>query len=55
MDGSSAYESIFREMMQNKICIDNAMFYETFSLFLEAKGRLIDAFQVFHIGILRSI
>lgn len=54
MDGSSAYESIFREMMQNKICLHNAMLYETYALFLEAKGRLIDAFLVFHLGISRN-
>lgn len=55
MDGSSDYESIFKEMQQNKICVYNAFLYEMYALFLETKGRLIDAFLVFHLGISRSL
>ncbi|KAI5652514.1 hypothetical protein M9H77_29701 [Catharanthus roseus] len=54
MDGSSDYESIFKEMQQNKICVYNAFLYEMYALFLETKGRLIDAFLVFHLGISRN-
>ncbi|KAK4368955.1 hypothetical protein RND71_012747 [Anisodus tanguticus] len=54
MDSSSDHESIYREIEQNKICLFNSMLYETYALFLEAKGRLIDAFLVYHLGISRN-
>lgn len=53
MDGSSDYDSVFREMLQNKICLSNCMLYEKYALLLEAKCRLIDAFMVYHLGISR--
>ncbi|KAF3643487.1 hypothetical protein FXO37_21960 [Capsicum annuum] len=54
MDSSSDHESIYREIEQNKICLFNSLLYETYALFLEAKGRLIDAFLVYHLGISRN-
>ncbi|XP_031092749.1 mitotic checkpoint serine/threonine-protein kinase BUB1 [Ipomoea triloba] len=54
MDGSSDYDSVFREMLQNKICLSNCMLYEKYALLLEAKCRLIDAFMVYHLGISRN-
>ncbi|KAL3509328.1 hypothetical protein ACH5RR_028729 [Cinchona calisaya] len=54
MDGTSDYESVFREMIRNKICLSNCMLYETYALFLELKGRLIDAFFIYHLGISRN-
>lgn len=53
MDSSSNHESIYREIEQNKICLFNSLLYETYALFLEAKGRLIDAFLIYHLGISR--
>ncbi|KAL0362317.1 UNVERIFIED_CONTAM: Mitotic checkpoint serine/threonine-protein kinase BUB1 [Sesamum calycinum] len=46
MDGSSDYERVFREMEERRICIHKALLYESFALFLEAKGRLIDACMI---------
>uniref|UniRef100_M1D6A6 ATP binding / protein kinase/ protein serine/threonine kinase n=2 Tax=Solanum tuberosum TaxID=4113 RepID=M1D6A6_SOLTU len=54
MDSSSNHESIYREIEQNKICLFNSLLYETYALFLEAKGRLIDAFLIYHLGISRN-
>ncbi|XP_011100352.1 mitotic checkpoint serine/threonine-protein kinase BUB1 [Sesamum indicum] len=54
MDGSSDYERIFREMEERRICIHKALLYESFALFLEAKGRLIDACMIYHLGISRN-
>lgn len=55
MDGSSDYEGIFREMVENKICMCKALLYESFALFLEAKGRLIDSCMIYHLGISRFV
>lgn len=55
MDSSSDHESIYREIEQNKICLFNSLLYETYALFLEAKGRLIDAFLIYHLGISRLL
>ncbi|KAL8461236.1 hypothetical protein ACS0TY_032633 [Phlomoides rotata] len=54
MDGRPDYEGIFREMVENKICIRKALLYESFALFLEAKGRLIDSCMIYHLGISRN-
>ncbi|XP_073156645.1 mitotic checkpoint serine/threonine-protein kinase BUB1 [Henckelia pumila] len=54
MDGRSDYESVFGEMEANNICIHKAMLYESFALFLELKGRFIDASMVYHLGISRK-
>ncbi|KAK6151747.1 hypothetical protein DH2020_014382 [Rehmannia glutinosa] len=54
MDGSSDYESVFKEMEEHRICIHKALLYESFALFLEAKGRLIDACMIYHLGISRN-
>nr|XP_027127429.1 mitotic checkpoint serine/threonine-protein kinase BUB1-like isoform X1 [Coffea arabica] len=54
MDRSSDYESVFREMEKNKICSSNCSLYEWYALFLEAKGKLIDAYFIYHLGISRN-
>ncbi|XP_057507466.1 mitotic checkpoint serine/threonine-protein kinase BUB1 isoform X1 [Actinidia eriantha] len=54
MDASPEFESIFREMDQNKICTSNSLLYEWYALFLEAKGKLSDAFLVYQLGISRN-
>ncbi|KAK4484467.1 hypothetical protein RD792_007050 [Penstemon davidsonii] len=54
MDGSSDYESVFKEMEECRICRQKALLYESFSLFLEVKGRLIDASMIYHLGISRN-
>ncbi|KAK4438662.1 Mitotic checkpoint serine/threonine-protein kinase BUB1 [Sesamum alatum] len=54
MDGSPDYERVFKEMEEHRICIHKALLYESFALFLEAKGRLIDACMIYHLGISRN-
>lgn len=53
MDGSSDFKSIFGEMQQCNICVQNAMLYESYALFLEAKGMLRDARSIYQLGISR--
>ncbi|XP_042009648.1 mitotic checkpoint serine/threonine-protein kinase BUB1-like isoform X2 [Salvia splendens] len=54
MDGSSDYERVFKEMEEHRICVRKALLYESFALFLEAKGKLIDACMIYHLGISRK-
>ncbi|KAG6407059.1 hypothetical protein SASPL_130041 [Salvia splendens] len=54
MDGSSDYERVFKEMEEHRICVRKALLYESFALFLEAKGKLIDACMIYHLGISRN-
>ncbi|GAB2294501.1 protein kinase [Dionaea muscipula] len=51
MDCSGDFESVYGEMEECKICLKNAVLYETGALFLEAKGKLVDAHRVYEIGI----
>lgn len=53
LDAREDYESIFREMEENKICVGHSLLYETYALFLEAKGKLFDAFMAYQVGISR--
>ncbi|KAE9457694.1 hypothetical protein C3L33_10423, partial [Rhododendron williamsianum] len=53
MDASPDFESVFREMEQNQMCVNNSMLYESYALFLEAKGKLTDALVVYQLGISR--
>lgn len=55
MDGSSDYDRVFKEIEEHRICIRKALLYESFALFLEAKGRLIDACMIYHLGISRFL
>ncbi|THG16338.1 hypothetical protein TEA_009691 [Camellia sinensis var. sinensis] len=54
MDSSPDFESIFRVMEQNKICRSNSLLYESYALFLEAKGKFADAFMAYQLGISRN-
>lgn len=40
-------------MEENKICVGQSLLYESYALFLEAKGKLLDAFMVYQIGVSR--
>lgn len=42
-------------MEEHRICIHKALLYESFALFLEVKGRLIDACMIYHLGISRFV
>ncbi|KAG5554530.1 hypothetical protein RHGRI_012172 [Rhododendron griersonianum] len=46
MDASPDFESVFREMVHNQMCVNNSMLYESYALFLEANGKLTDALVV---------
>ncbi|KAM7495094.1 hypothetical protein LguiB_029703 [Lonicera macranthoides] len=54
MDGSSDFDSIFRQMEDYKICLYNSLRYEAVAIFLEAKGKLHDAHSVYQLGISRN-
>ncbi|XP_047335288.1 mitotic checkpoint serine/threonine-protein kinase BUB1 [Impatiens glandulifera] len=54
MDSCSDSETVFREMEQLKICLQNSLLYENYALLLEANGKLIDAFRVYQLGISRN-
>ncbi|GMH12103.1 hypothetical protein Nepgr_013944 [Nepenthes gracilis] len=47
MDCTGDFENVYKEMEESKICFMSSLLYETCALFLEAKGRLVDAFRVF--------
>lgn len=55
MDFSPNYEAVFREIEQLKICLDKALLYESYALFLEAKGMMKEAHLVYQSGISRSL
>ncbi|WJZ99203.1 hypothetical protein VitviT2T_017668 [Vitis vinifera] len=54
LDAREDFASIFREMEENKICVGQSLLYESYALFLEAKGKLLDAFMVYQIGVSRK-
>ncbi|KAJ8427575.1 hypothetical protein Cgig2_021720 [Carnegiea gigantea] len=54
MDCIGDFERVYGEMEEYKICFDNSMLYETCALFLEAKGRLLDAHRIYRVGISRN-
>ncbi|CAI9089357.1 OLC1v1023922C4 [Oldenlandia corymbosa var. corymbosa] len=54
MDGRSDYDSVYAEMEKHRICLTNSLLYEFFAQLLEAKGRLIDAYMIYHLGISRN-
>ncbi|XP_057954424.1 mitotic checkpoint serine/threonine-protein kinase BUB1 isoform X2 [Malania oleifera] len=54
LDGCENYESVFREMEECKICIGHSLLYESYAMFLEAKGKLLDALTVYWTGISRN-
>lgn len=53
MDGSSDFKSVFGDMQQCNICVQNSVLYESYALFLEAKGMLHEAHSVYQLGISR--
>ncbi|KAL4318919.1 hypothetical protein GQ457_18G014660 [Hibiscus cannabinus] len=54
LEGSKDYESVFREMEENEICIGNSLLYEWYAYFLEAKGKWKEAHIIYHMGISRK-
>ncbi|KAI3765438.1 hypothetical protein L2E82_15471 [Cichorium intybus] len=54
IDVSPDYNAVFREIEQLKICLDKALLYESYALFLEAKGMMNEAHLVYQSGISRN-
>lgn len=48
------HENIYGEMEKNKICAGHSSVYEWYALFLEAKGKLLDAHLIYQTGISRN-
>ncbi|GAB2262969.1 hypothetical protein Droror1_Dr00003966 [Drosera rotundifolia] len=51
MDCCGDFESVYEEMEECKICFKSALLYETGALFLELRGKLMDALRVYQIGL----
>ncbi|KAK6241708.1 hypothetical protein SCA6_007097 [Theobroma cacao] len=54
LEGSKDFESVFREIEENEICIGHSLLYEWYAYFLEAKGKWKEAHTVYQIGISRK-
>ncbi|KAL2328191.1 hypothetical protein Fmac_021618 [Flemingia macrophylla] len=54
MGVSDDFESVFKEMLDNKICTDNSSLYVWSASFFELKGRLHDALTIYYLGISRN-
>ncbi|KAF5732564.1 ATP binding protein kinases protein serine/threonine kinases isoform 1 [Tripterygium wilfordii] len=54
LEGREDFDDVYREMEENKICLDHSLRYEWYALFLEAKGKWQDAHKVYQIGISRK-
>ncbi|KAJ1387974.1 Serine/threonine-protein kinase, active site [Sesbania bispinosa] len=54
MGVSVNFDSIFKEMLDSKVCANNASLYVWSACFFESKGRLRDALTVYYLGICRN-
>ncbi|KAF8413853.1 hypothetical protein HHK36_001847 [Tetracentron sinense] len=54
VDAIQDFDSVFRVMDENKICLTHSSLYESYALFLESKGKLLDAVSVYRMGISRN-
>lgn len=45
---------VFRVLEEKRICLNYSLLYESYALFLEAKGKLVEAHQVYLLGIFRN-
>uniref|UniRef100_A0A7N0UM90 Mitotic checkpoint serine/threonine-protein kinase BUB1 n=1 Tax=Kalanchoe fedtschenkoi TaxID=63787 RepID=A0A7N0UM90_KALFE len=54
MDSCDDFHKVFMEMEENRICLHNCLLYETYALFLEAKGNLHQAASIYRLGISRN-
>ncbi|XVF66805.1 hypothetical protein PTKIN_Ptkin10aG0067200 [Pterospermum kingtungense] len=54
LEGSNDFESVFREMEENEICVGRSLLYEWYAYFLEAKGKWKEAHMAYQIGISRK-
>ncbi|XP_021715958.1 mitotic checkpoint serine/threonine-protein kinase BUB1-like [Chenopodium quinoa] len=54
MDCCRDFHNVFKEIEELQICLGNSVLYETCAVFLEAKGQLIDAHEIYRLGISRN-
>lgn len=54
IDISGDHKGVFREIQELKICLDKALLYESYALFLEANGAMNEAHYVYQLGISRD-
>ncbi|KAK7257417.1 hypothetical protein RIF29_31389 [Crotalaria pallida] len=54
MGVSADFDSVFKEMLDSKVCINNSSLYVWSASFFELKGRLHDALTVYQLGISRN-
>lgn len=47
------FETGFKELLEQEICISNSLLYIWLAAFLESKGRLNDANIVYELGLMR--
>ncbi|XP_022930700.1 mitotic checkpoint serine/threonine-protein kinase BUB1 [Cucurbita moschata] len=48
------FETGFKELLEQEICIGNSLLYIWYAVFLESKGRLNDANMIYELGLLRN-
>lgn len=49
------FETGFKELLEQEICIGNSLLYIWYAVFLESKGRLNDANMIYELGLLRYL
>ncbi|KAK6919095.1 Mad3/Bub1 homology region 1, partial [Dillenia turbinata] len=54
LDCTQDFDTVYREIEESQICVNNALLYEGLATFLEAKGQLIDALMIYRLGISRN-
>ncbi|KAJ8627795.1 hypothetical protein MRB53_021102 [Persea americana] len=53
-DATQDFERVFRVLEEKKICLRHSLLYESYAAFLEAKGKLVEAHEVYQLGISRN-
>ncbi|XP_042509703.1 mitotic checkpoint serine/threonine-protein kinase BUB1-like isoform X2 [Macadamia integrifolia] len=54
VDAVEDFESVFKMMEDSRICLTYSLRYESSALFLESKGKLLDALEIYRMGISRN-
>ncbi|KAH0865932.1 hypothetical protein HID58_083143 [Brassica napus] len=54
LEGSEDFESVYKEVEENEICIGHSLLYEWYATFLELKGLWIRAHLVYQTGLSRE-
>ncbi|KAJ4981953.1 hypothetical protein NE237_032790 [Protea cynaroides] len=54
LDAVHDFESVFKMMEDSRICTTYSLLYISYALFLESKGKLVDALEIYRMGISRN-